>query len=259
MNIGVCFKSTPETTARIKVAGDGNHIDTAQIKWIISPYDEFAIEEAVQTKEKLGGEVVLFTVGGSKSTKNIREGLAVGGDRAVQIDDAALGNTDSLGVARALAAAVAAEDTQLLFTGKQAIDDQASEVPGMVAALLGWPHISCVNDFSTDGTTFTATRVLGGGVEEVVSGPLPVVITAERGLNSPRYAKLPAILKAKRKPLAKKDLGALGLDGDKVAAAVSVSGMDYPPERPKGRIIDGDAEDAASELVRLLREEAKVI
>lgn len=257
MKAGVCIKSTPDTDTRIKIAGDG--IDPAGIKWIISPYDSFALEQGAQTKEKLGGECVLFSVGTGDTEKNLRDGLAVGADRAVMIDDAALKGTDALGVARALAAAIKAEGIEVLFCGKQAIDDDNVQVPAMIAELLDWPHVSMVSEFAIDGATFTAVRNVGGGAKEKVKGSLPAVITADRGMNTPRYAKLPDIMKAKAKKLDKKNLAALGLTADDVAAAVKLSAYGPPADRPKGRKLDGDAAAQVKELVRLLREEAKVI
>ena len=259
MNIGVCIKSTPDTDTRVKIVGGGEGIDPTGIKWIISPYDVFGLEEGVQAKEKHGGEVVLFTVGGDGAQKNLRDGLALGADRAIHINDAAMASTDSLGVAKALAAAIAEDGTELIFCGKQAVDDDNVQVPAMLAELLGWPQVSFVTAFETDGTAFTATRNVGGGIEEVVKGALPVVITADRGLNTPRYAKLPAIMKAKRKKIDVKDIASLGLSADDVAPAVHISQFALPPARPSGRIIEGDAATAAKELVRLLRDEAKVI
>ena len=260
MKVGVCVKVTPDTDARIKIQADGTGIEKDGIKFIVSPYDAFAVEEGVQLKEAGGGEVVLFSVGDSSWQSQLRQsGLAVGGDRAVIIQDAALDNTDSLGVAKALAAAIRAEECEIVFCGKQAIDDDNVQVPAMLAELLGWPCISVVNEFSIEGNSFTASRATGGGIEEVVSGTLPVVITAERGLNKPRYAKLPAIMKAKRKPIDQKDLGSLGLSAADVSPAVAFSNYSPPPARPTGRILEGDAATTAKELVRLLREEAKVI
>ena len=260
MKVGVCVKVTPDTDARIKISGDASGIEQDGIKFIVSPYDAFAVEEGVQIKEANGGEVVLFSVGNSTWQTQLRQsGLAVGGDKAVIIQDAALDNTDSLGVARALAAAIKADECEIVFCGKQAIDDDNVQVPAMLAELLGWPCVSLVNDFQVDGTNFTATRAIGGGTEEVVTGTLPVVITAERGLNKPRYAKLPQIMKAKRKPIAEKDLAALGLSADDVAPAVEYKHYQTPPARPSGRILEGDAATTVKELVRLLREEAKVI
>lgn len=258
MNIGVCVKVVPDTDTRIKIAGDG--IDESGIKWIVSPYDAFAVEEGAKTKEAHGGEVVLFSVGSSDWVSQIRaSGLAVGGDRAVLVEDDALANTDSLGTARALAKAIEAEGIQVVFTGKQAIDGDNVQVPAMLAELLGWPHVSFVSEFSLDGETFTATRNVGGGVQEVVTGSLPVVITAERGLNSPRYAKLPAIMKAKRKKIDTKSLADLGLSADDVAPAVALSSYGLPPARPAGRKLEGDVDSMVNELVSLLRNEAKVL
>jgi electron transfer flavoprotein beta subunit len=251
---------TPDTDARIKISGDSTGIENEGIKFIVSPYDAFAVEEGVQLKEANGGEVVLFSVGSSTWQTQLRQsGLAVGGDRAVIVQDDALNDTDSLGVARTLAAAIKAEECEIVFCGKQAIDYDNVQVPSMLAELLGWSCVSLVNDFTVDGNNFTATRTIGGGIEEVVTGTLPVVITAERGLNKPRYAKLPAIMKAKRKPIAEKDLAALGLSAADVAPAVRFSQYEMPPARPSGRILEGDAATTAKELVRLLREEAKVI
>jgi electron transfer flavoprotein beta subunit len=257
MKVAVCVKSTPDTDTRVKPVGDG--IDPAGIKWIISPYDAFALEQGAATKEKHGGECVLFSVGGGDTAKNLRDGLAVGADRAVQIDDPAMKSTDSLGVARALAAAIRADGSEIAFCGKQAIDDDNVQVPAMLAELLGWPHVSMVVEFAIDGNTFTAVRSVGGGARERVSGALPVVITAERGLNTPRYAKLPDIMKAKSKKLDVKNLAALGLSAADVAPAVSTTKFGPPPERPKGRMIQGDVPTQVKELVRLLREEAKVL
>jgi len=260
MNIGVCVKVVPDTDTRVKIAAGGEGIDPAGIKWIVSPYDAFAIEEAVQTQEKQGGEVVLLSAGPADWQTQLRAGgLAVGAERAVVVDDPAVQATDALGVARTLAAIAKAEGIELLFTGKQAIDDDNVQVPAMVAELLGWPHVSFVSDFETDGITFKATRNVGGGTLEVIEGALPVVITAERGLNTPRYAKLPAIMKAKKKTVDIRSAADVGLSADDLAPAVQLSAYDLPPARPAGRKLDGDVDTMVSELVRLLREEAKVI
>ncbi len=259
MKVGVCIKSTPDTDTRIKIAGGGEGIDPAGIKWVISPYDTFALEQGAQTKEKFGGECVLFSVGGADANKNLRDGLAVGADRAVQIDDPAMKTADSLGIARALAAAIRAESLDLVFTGRQGIDLDNVQVPAMIAELLDWPHVSMVSEFSLDGDTFTAVRNVGGGAREKVTGKLPVVITADRGMNTPRFPKLPDIMKAKTKKLDAKNLSALGLSADDVAPALTLSGYDTPPARARGKLIAGDAATQAKELVRLLREEAKVL
>ena len=260
MKIGVCAKVTPDADARIKINAASDGIDLTGVKMVVSDYDEYAVEEAIRTKEAAGGEVASFTVGDKAHEKLVRGGaLALGVDKAVVVsDDVALGS-GSLGVAKLLAKAIQSEGCDLVFTGKSAIDDGNSQVGAMIAELLGWAQVSQVTAFKVDGDSFTATRNMDGGVRQVVSGKLPVVITCEDGLNTPRYAKLPDIMKAKRKPLAHVSAADLGLDGDAVAARESTGNMSPPPARPAGRIIDGDAATAARELVRLLRDEAKVL
>ena len=261
MKIGVCVKITPDTGTRITIANGGQGIDPSGIKWIVSPYDQFAIEEAVQTAESQGGEVTLFSVGPADWHSQLRgSGLAVGAHRAVVVTDPALDDTDNLGVAKTLAAAIAAEGVQLVFCGKQAADDDAGQVPAMIAERLGWAQVTQVTAFGLEGQTLTADRQLGGGVVQTVTGPLPAVISCERGLNTPRYAKLPQIMKAKRKPLETKTLADLGLTPSDVLPAAQTSHYQPPPARTAGRIIEGDTVDAkVAELVRLLREEAKVL
>jgi electron transfer flavoprotein beta subunit len=259
LKVAVCIKSTPDTDTRIQVTAGGAGIDESGIKWIMSPYDGFALEEGVLAKEKHGGEVVLFSAAATDVSKVVRDALALGADRAVVVEDALLKGADSLGVATALAKAIAAEGSEIVFCGKQAIDDDNVQVPAMIAEVLGWPHVSFVKAFAVEGGGFTATRNVGGGVEETVKGSLPVVITAERGLNTPRYAKLPEIMKAKTKPLAKKTAAGLGLSADDLAPAVTLSGFGTPPARAKGKVLTGDPAAVAKELVQLLRDEAKVL
>ena len=257
MKIGVCIKSTPDTDTRIKIKD--NAVDPTGIKWIISPYDAFALEKAVQLKKKLGGEVVLFTVGDDSVQKNIRDGLAVGGDRAVHVNDEALANTDSMGIAKALAAAVKEEGIELLFCGKKAVDGDNQQVPAMLAEYLSWLQVTQITEFDAEEGAFTATRAVGGGVEQVVKGALPAVVSAEVGLATPRYAKLPDIMKAKRKKILKKSLADLGLSADDVAAKAVTTSYTLPPARSAGRILSGDRAAVVKELVNLLHNEAKVI
>lgn len=260
MKIGICAKVTADTDARLSPSADGSSFEFSG-KSVVGPYDMFAVEEAVQTKEKHGGDTVVFTVGSESDVLSQLRGsvLALGIDKAVIVEDPALASADGLGVARALAKAIEKEGVDLVFCGKQAIDDDNVQVPAMVAGLLGWAQVSRVTEFSLDGETFTATRAMDGGIKQVVSGSLPVLITAERGLNTPRYAKLPAIMKAKKKPTEKLDLAALGLSGDDVAPKATTSAYGAPPERPSGRILEGDTDTVVAELVRVLREEAKVL
>ncbi|MEZ4319455.1 MAG: electron transfer flavoprotein subunit beta/FixA family protein [Myxococcota bacterium] len=252
MKIGVCAKITPDADARIKVAADGQGVVLDGVKFGISDYDEYAIEEAIRTKEKHGGEIVSFTVGDSSADKQLRSGaLALGVDRSVLVTDSA---ADPLGIAKLLAAAIAKESPELVFTGKSTIDDQNFQVGTMIAELLGWAHVTQVTALEIEGSAFKATRNMDAGVRQVVSGTLPAVISCEDGLNTVRYAKLPDIMKAKKKPL-----DSVSGVADTGAARSAVGNLAPPPERPAGRIIEGDAVTASKELVRLLRDEAKVI
>lgn len=260
MKIGVCLKQVPATDTRVVVNPAGSGIVTNDVKWEINPYDEYALEEAVRLKAAgKGTEVVIFTVGGAETEQRLRDALARGADRVVRVDDPAMAGADALGFARALAAAAAAEGVGALFCGRQAVDGDNGAVPAMIAEVLGWAQVSWIDKLSIDGGAFTANRAAGGGAKEVVSGALPAVFTCDKGLNEPRMATLPNIMAAKKKPIAVKDLAALGLSAGAVAPLVSESAMALPPARPAGRKLTGEPAAVAAELVRLLREEAKVI
>lgn len=263
MKVGVCLKQVPATDTRIQINPQGTGILTDDVKWEINPYDEYALEEGIRLKQ--GGkatEVVLFTLGDAAAEARVRDGLARGADRAVRCDDPAFAGSDALGKARVLAAALQAEGVGLVLCGRQAIDGDQGSVPAMIAEILGWHQASTVDKLTLDGEGFTANRAAGGGAREVVAGRLPAVITCDKGLNEPRYATLPGIMAAKKKPIAVKDAAALGIDPGTVgagAALVVESGMGLPAARPAGRILSGEPAQVAAELVRLLREEAKVI
>ncbi len=263
MKIGVCLKQVPATDTRIRINADATAILTDDVKFEINPYDEYALEEALRIKGAGGAtEVITFTIGGADADPRIRDGLARGADRAVRIDDPGLAGSDSLGIARALAAALKAEGVGLVLAGRQAVDGDASAVPAMIAEVLGWSQVSWVDKFTVSGEGFTAQRAAGGGVRELVAGTLPAVVTTDKGLNEPRYPNLPGIMKAKTKQIAVKKLADLGVDAGSVgagAALVTYTNMGLPPARPAGRILGGDTASAVSELVRLLRDEAKVL
>jgi electron transfer flavoprotein beta subunit len=263
VKLGVCLKQVPATDTRIRVNPTGTGILTDDVKWEINPYDEYALEEAIRLKQAgKGTEVVIFTLGEVASEARIRDGLARGADRAVRLDDPAFAGSDALGRARILTAAVQAEGIGLLLCGRQSIDTDTGAVPGMIAELLGWRLASTVDKLVIDGEGFTAHRAAGSGTREVVTGRVPAVVTCDKGLNEPRYATLPGIMAAKKKPIAVKNAAALGIDPGTVGAAAALvveDAMSLPPARPAGRILTGDAATVAAELVRLLRDEAKVI
>jgi electron transfer flavoprotein beta subunit len=260
MKIVVCVKQVPDTETRVKIAPAGNAISETDVaNWIVSPYDEFAIEEALRIKEAKGGEVVLVTVGPERAQAALRTGLAMGADSAVHVKDAALDATDTLGTARALAAAVRSlAPFDLVLCGQQGVGGDHSQVPGMLAELLDLPQVTVAVKITVGDGRATVEREIEGG-RETWETPLPALVSAQKGLNEPRYASLKGIMAAKKKPIQALDLAALGLDAAAVAPRVTVTAMELPPARPPVRMIEGDPETQAKELVRLLHEEAKVI
>ncbi len=264
MKAGVLFKQVPSTETRVRIDATGTGIVEDDIKWEINPYDEYALEEALRLFDaKKVDEVVIVCLGPGNAEPRLREGLARGAARAVWLKDPAFQGGDSLATARALAAAVRKEPIDLLLAGKVAVDDDSAQVPAMVAELLGWAQVTFVSKLELDGTAFKATRDMGRGARAVVEGTLPAVITCDKGMNTPRYTSLPGIMKARTKPIAAKAPADLGLDPATVGKAgsqVSDANWSLPPARPAGRVLQGESPEAiVKELVRLLREEAKVL
>jgi electron transfer flavoprotein beta subunit len=260
MKIVVCVKQVPDTETRVKVAASGNAISEADVaSWIVSPYDEFAIEEALKLKEAKGGEVVAVTVGPERAQAALRTALAMGADSAVHVKDAALDASDTLGTARALAAAVRTlAPFDLVLCGQQGVGGDNSQIPGMLADLLDLPQVTMAVKIEIGEGNAAVEREIEGG-RETWQTPLPAVVSAQKGLNEPRYASLKGIMAAKKKPVQALDLAGLGLEAVAVAPKVTVTAMDLPPARPAIRMIEGDAGTQAKELIRLLHEEAKVI
>jgi len=250
VKIAVCIKRVPDTETRIRIAADGLSIDETGVKFILNPYDEFAVEEALQRKEKAGaGEVVAIALGPDAARETIRGALAMGADRGVLLKADHI-PADALAVAKALAAELKDGSYDLILFGKMAVDDYNHAAGPMVAEILGLPCVTAVSRLELDGAKGVAEREIEGGVE-VVEFPLPAVLTVEKGLNTPRYPALKGIMAAKKKPVETRP-AALG------AGRLSVTGLSLPPERKAGRIV-GEGLDAVPELVRLLRTEAKVL
>lgn len=261
MKIGILLKQVPDTETKIKIKADASGIETADIKYIINPYDEFAIEAAVKTKEaNAGSEVVVFAVGPQNVQIHMRTAMAMGADRGVHIDDPALNTADSLGVARALAAAVKAEGIEVLFAGARAIDDDMQAVGPMVAEINGWAAVQIAGGVEIAGGKATVKRKVGGGSIEVVEATLPAVIGCDWKMNEPRFASLPGIMKAKSKPLVAKKLADLGVDAGGIGGRAAQAGFALPQERGAVKMIKAETpEAAAAQLVQALRNEAKVI
>lgn len=259
MNIVVLIKRVPDTETRIQIK-DGQVV-TDGIAWIISPYDEYGIEEALRINEKHGGgKVTLLCLGPEEAKETIRKGLALGADEAVHLNDPALLTGDASVTAQVLAAALKKMSYDLILAGKQAVDEDNAQVAVRVAALLDLPCVNSVIklDFSDDKKSAHCLREVDGDRDEAET-TLPALITAQQGLNEPRYPTLKGIMGAKKKPITDWKAADLGLEPATLTPKLQVLRLDPPPARPPGKKIPGDAATAAKELVRLLREEAKVI
>jgi len=245
----VCVKRVPDTEARLRISGDGASVDAAGVKYVLNPYDEFAVEAGLKHKEAAGqGEVAVVAVGGAESAETLRTALAMGADSAVLLKSDR--PVEGLAVARALAEEIKGREYDLVLFGLRAVDDDLQAVGPMTAELLGIPVISAVTEFSAEGGKVTATREVEGGTE-VVELKLPCALTITKGAYEPRYASLKGIMAAKKKPLEEKPAAT----GD---SALPAQALSYPAERQAGRIV-GQGADAVPELIRLLREEAKVL
>ena len=251
----------PDSRSPISVEPDGSGIRKAGVKFVCNPFDEFAVEQAIQLKESRSdvSEVVALTIGPADATGTLRTALAMGADRAVHIvDEAPL--RDELALAEILAAAIGREDRDfdLILCGKQTIDRDAGELGPALAELLDLPHVAAITKLEVaDDRTVRANRRIEGA-EEIVEASLPVLLTCEKGLVEPRYPALPKLIQAKKKPLetvAVTDLPGVGA----LADGLSLVKLTPPPPRPACTLVDGEPADMARELVRLLREEAKVI
>lgn len=248
MKILVFVNHVPDTETKVKVAGDGLSIDPAGVNFMLSPYDEFGVEEALKTKTAFGGEVVVVSLGGESNKETLRKALAMGCDKAVLLKDATV--RDSYAVAAALAEYAKEYGADIIFCGKQSIDYDDAQVGGLVAEMLGIASVSVVVKLEIKDGAITAEREIEGG-HEVVQAKLPAVVCAQKGLNEPRYPSLKGIMDAKRKPIEERTPAAM-------ASKVVAVKMSNPPAKAQGKIVGTDAA-AAAELVRLLHEEAKVI
>ncbi len=256
MNIIACVKQVPDTEAQIRVKADGSGIEEGGIKWVMNTYDEFGVEEALRLKEKQGGEVTIVSLGPARAMETIRTALAMGADKGIHICDPALEGADSYVTAAALAAAIKAVPYDIIFCGQRAIDGDCGQVGAILAELLDIPQITVVTKVEVAGASVKAIRPIEGA-QLLIESPLPCVITAQKGLNEPRYASLPGIMKAKKKPVDVKDAAALGISAEK---KLKILRFMAPPARAAGKIIAGDdAAAKAAALAKLLREEAKAI
>lgn len=252
------LKQVPATDSVIAVADDGVSIETDGLKYVINPYDELAVEEALRVRETHGGTVTIVSVGPVGAVAAIRTAMAMGADKGVLVDSGGH-SCDGLVTARILAAAIRQLPHDLIIAGHRAVDDDNFQVPTAVAEFLSIPEIPMVIGQSLDGGRIHCRCTVEGGTQTVAAS-LPAVITAQRGLNEPRYASLPGIMKAKRKPLDIKTPADLGLDAAELEPLVRIKALRRPPKRKSGRVIQGESVQAkCAALAKALHEEAKVI
>jgi len=249
VKILVPVKRVPDPATTIRVLPDGSGIATDNVKWVINPFDEIAIEEALRIKEKQGsGEIVLITIGQTAWQEQLRTGLAMGADRAILVkNDAPL---DSLAIARILAKIAGDEKPELILLGKQAIDDDSNQVAQMLAEMLGWPQATFASKVEIADSKVTVVREVDGGLETIAFS-LPAVISSDLRLNEPRYASLPGIMKARKKELKEIPAESLGID---LAPKLKIKKLEAPPKRQAGKKVG-----SVQELVQVLHTEAKVI
>lgn len=262
MNIFVCIKQVPDTETKIIPSADGSFIETSSIKWIMNPYDEFAVEQALLVQAaNTNSTVTVVRVGSSKDTESLRTAMAMGADEAFLVD--AADNLDSYSIAKALKGAIikSGKIPDLILTGKQAIDDDCLQVPQILATMMELPSISVAVDYLGTSTDAVVKREVEGGTLEVYGVKLPALIACNKGINTPRYASLPGIMKAKKKPLITLSLADVGVsDSDR---RVLYSNFQLPPEKPPGKKFDATdpvkQSSIVNEVVNLLRTEAKII
>jgi electron transfer flavoprotein beta subunit len=248
MKILVALKQVPDTETRIKVAADGKSLDPADVKWITSPYDEYALEEAIRIKEGKGAEVVALSVGGDTAKEVLKNALALGADTAVLLKGD--GQGDAFAVAQMIAAYAKDKGFDLILCGNKGLGGDNAAMGPMLAELLGVGQANVVVKLELSEGTFKAEREVEGG-SEIIEGALPAVITAQKGLNEPRYASLKGIMAAKKKTIEE-------LDAAATTTGAQVSALTLPPERPAGRLLPGDAAAQAQALLQALKDEAKV-
>jgi len=249
VNIAVCIKQVPDTEARIKISDDKKSIQEGDINFILNPYDEFAVEEALRLKEKHGGDVTVISLGPDRVTAAIRTALAMGATKAIHIKTSSI-PSDPATVAAALAEVLAPGQFDLVLLGKQAIDDDHSQMPSLLAEKLNWPAVTVVIKLELDGRKVIAEREIDGG-HELIEVQLPVIIGAQRGLNEPRYPSLKGIMQSKKIPIDEKLLIL-------PESHLEIAEFSYPPAKNPGKIV-GTGADAVPELLRLLHDEAKLI
>ncbi len=256
MKIFVCIKHVPDTAANIKLVGD-NGFEDSECKFIVNPYDEYGLEEAVSLVEKEGGEVVVVTVGKGAATATLRSAMAMGALRAIHVQTQGQFLDSSL-TAKALKAAMDQDGAaDLIFTGKGSVDTEGSQTQYRLAASMGLPVVNEVSRLTIDGGKATMEKEVGGGEREVLEMTLPGIIGATKGLNEPRYPKFPDIMKAKKKKIQEIAIADLGIDEN--AGPSQLVKLEAVPERSGAKMLEGSVQEQVTQLLKVLREDEKII
>ena len=263
MKILVFIKETPETVAVVQPTSDGSDLDRSSWKYIVNPYDDFAIEEALKLKQEAGsGEIVVATIAPESAKERLLKPLAMGADRALLVNNQGFESADSLQTSLVLAKIAESEKPDIIFCGQQGIDGNDMHVPTMVAEHLNLPHVNAVCEVKVADSKAEVKREIEGGQVEVYDVQLPAVFGASKSLNSPRYASVPGIMKARKKPMDKKTIADLGIDVANLGASnkAVIKGYEAPPEKPEGQLFQGEETNTmVSKVVDLLFDEAKVL
>ena len=260
MKIAVCIKAVPDTETKIVIASDKKHIETAGVKYITSPYDEFAVEEALKIKEKLGGEATGFSLGGAEVNDVLKNCLARGLDTAMHLKDDLFTDLDPLSTAICLAAAIRDQNFDIILCGQQGAGGDNNQVPSILAELLDLPQVNLIVKLEIENNKFRAEREIEGA-REIIEGSLPAVFSTQKDLNTPRYPSIKEIMGAKRKEITTKNAQDLGI-ADEITQTrnqLILHQLSLPPIRPAGIKLEGTADEQVKQLVQALRNEAKVI
>ncbi|WP_134699958.1 electron transfer flavoprotein subunit beta/FixA family protein [Ammoniphilus sp. YIM 78166] len=255
MNILVVLKQTFDTEEKISI--QNGQIVEEGVEFIINPYDEYAVEEAIKLRDEFGGEVTVITVGPTRAENALRTALAMGADKAVIVDDESLFG-DEYTISNVLATVIKDRSFDVILGGNMSVDNGAGQIGPRLAELLDIPHVATITKIDIEGAVATVVRDVEGD-SETIEVKLPVLVTAQQGLNEPRYPSLPGIMKAKKKPMDRLSAQDLGLDAEALKAKTAVVEQYLPPKKEAGRVLSGDLDSQVKELVQLLRNEAKVI
>ena len=255
MNILVCIKQVPDMESKFKVGAEGIWYDSADLAWRMNEYDEYAVEQAVQLKEKTGADLTVLCVGPDRVKETMKKALAMGCDRGVHVADDASFKKDPFSIASIIAEFAKAKNFDLIFTGMQSQDRGSAQVGVLVAEMLGLPSITTIVGFAFDNGTITVKRELEGGVKAKVTSSTPALVTCQLGLNTPRYPTLPNIMKAKKKEL----LSIPVADLLKVQVLEETSSLYFPEKKGGGLILEGDVGDLADKLIKILKEKTAVL